>query len=149
MKMLSQRRDNHCTRNNGEERGELENDVAPGQQLVRQEFGKQPVFRGAEEGGLCACQENYRIGHARVAAREGVHGKKHRANFEDLCGDRHAALAKAISKESTGHRKQEERESEQIPNDKNQPIFFRSGWISGNDKKDDNEFKGIAVKKTL
>src|SRR2546425_3923174 len=140
MKMLSQRWANHCTCNNGEERCQLENAVAPGQQLVRQEFGKQTVLRGSEEGSLRACQENHRISHAGVAASEGVHGEEHRANFEDLCGDRHASFAETVGKESPSHREQEERKSEQIPNDKNQPVFLRIRRISAQDQEDDKEF---------
>ena len=96
MKALRQPWADHRTCDNCEECCEFEDAVAPGEQLGRQKFGKQPVFRGAEEGGLRTSQENYDKCHAGITPREGVHGKKHRANFENLCSDRDAPLAETV-----------------------------------------------------
>jgi len=98
---------------------------------------------------LSASQENHSICHARVALGEGVHGEKHRANFEDLGSDRHASFAEAVGQESAGHRKQKERESEEIPNNKNQPIFLRISRVPPQDQEDDKEFQAVVVESAL
>jgi len=149
MKALSQQRSNHRACDNGEKCCEFEDAVAPGQQFVRQEFGKQAVFRGAEERGLRASQENHGIRQSGVAPRESVHGEKHCASFEDLCRDRHASFAKTVRKVSACHGKQEERESKEIPNDKNQEIFLRIRGVGPEDQENDKEFQAVVVEGAL
>ncbi len=96
-----------------------------------------------------ARQKDYRVGHARVAARERVHGEKHRANFKDLCGDRDASFAEAVGQKAACHREQQEWKCEEIPNDKNQQIFFRSCRIGPQDQEDDKELEPVVVERAL
>src|SRR5436190_1626969 len=80
---------------------------------------------------------------------ESKNGEEHCGDFEDFCSDGDAALAKTISQKPTGHRKEEERHCEQVPDHEDAEIFLRRGGVLSEDYKNDKELQAIVVERAL
>jgi hypothetical protein len=149
VKRLGQQRAGYGSRNNRDESCEFEDAVAPGQQRIRKHLGKQAVFRRAEKCGLRAGEKNHRKGHAGAAMREGVDCENHREDFEDFRADRDTPFAETIRQIASCHRKQKERDGEQIADVKDQEILLGGCRICSEDEENDKEFQAVIIEGTL
>src|SRR5260370_1340010 len=68
---------------------------------------------------------------------------------ENVGCDRQRSLAERGGKEPSGNRKKKKRKREEIPNEKNQPIFLQISGVPPQDQKDDKEFQAVVVESAL
>src|SRR5580698_389819 len=105
MKTLSQQRANHGPCNNRDEGRQLENAIAPGEQLIRKHFREQAVFRGAKKRRLRAREKNHGKRHTRAAVGERIEREEHRENFEKFRGYGDGSFAEAVRQVAASHGK--------------------------------------------
>jgi hypothetical protein len=149
VKRLGQQRAGYGSRNNRNESCEFEDAVAPGQQRIWKHLGKQTIFRGAEECGLRAGEKNHHKCHAGAAVREGVDCENHREDFEDFRADCDAPFAETVRQIAACHRKQKERDGEQVADVKDQEILLGGCRIGSEDEENDKEFQAVIIERTL
>ena len=89
----------------GDERAEFQNAVAPGKFFLRQQLRQQAVFGRAENRAVDTHQEHAENGQVELMAGQADEREQHHEDFKDLHAEDHAALAETVGEKPAGHRK--------------------------------------------
>ena len=130
----------HRAADDGDEGGEFQHPVAPGELAVRQDFREQAVFGRAEYRAVHPHQEYAGQRHIQMPARQPIQGQQHYKNFKNLHSRGHRALAKTVGQIPARHREQDERQRKQRANDTHQLFALRLGQTHLHDQRDDQPF---------
>ena len=130
----------HGAPDDGDERGEFQHPVAPGELAVRQNFREQTVFGRPENRAVHAHQEHARQRHIQMPARQPIQGEQHHKNLKHLHPRDHRAFAEPVGQIAARHRKQDERQRKQRANDTHQLVALRGGQTHLGHQRDDQPF---------
>ena len=97
----------------GEERAEFNDTVAPGQSLGGKQFREQTVFGWTEKRGLRGDKHERDERNGQRMHGQANCGHNHGANLHDLGPDGDLALAEAVSEPAAGHAEEHEGQGEQ------------------------------------
>jgi hypothetical protein len=103
-----------------DERAEFDDSVAPGETSLRQNFGEEAVFRGAEQRRLCANQEDSGAFERQVSQPQAQDGDAHDENLHQLGADDDVAFAVAVGEVPSSEREEDERKREESADDEDE-----------------------------
>jgi hypothetical protein len=135
----------HRAGDDGQEGGQLEHAVAPGETLFRQQLGERTVFRGGEKRRLRAEQKDGRNFQGQQVQAQAQKRDAHYRRFHPFCADRDGAFAESVGQPPSGHREENERCGEDDQHDGDQIIAGIGSQPRGREQIDDQEFERVFV----
>ena len=134
----------------GEERGQLDDAVAPTEFGFGEEFGEKRVLRGAEDCTLSASEEEGEAGEVNAIVREREGGKRHDDELENFDAECDAAFAVFVGEVAAGNREDEEGNGEEEWDYQHEPqvalIFVGEGF---EDEEADEPLEGVVAEGVL
>ena len=148
-KALGQETGGHGAEDDGHERAEFEQTVAPREFFLRQQLRQQAVFGGAEERAVDAHQKNAAQQHRKLVQPEAREREEHHGDFKNLHADGNRAFAEAVGQKSARHGKQDERQRKQRADKFADFMLFRQRHVHADEHEDDEIFEDVVAEGAL
>ncbi len=134
----------------GEQRGELDDAVAPAEFGFGQELGEQSVLGGAEERALRAGEKQGDAGEVEAIAGERQRCQAHDDELEELGAEGDVPLAVFVGEVAAGNGEKQKRDGEEQGHDEDEPqiaLLFGEGGFQ--DEEADQPFEGVVAEGVL
>jgi hypothetical protein len=126
-----------------EEGQQFQDAVAPGEPIVRQEFGQDAILRGREERAMAPHQEDRRELQRGPAPGQGERREQHDADLREFHVADDQRLAEAVGQPPPEHREQDERRGEQGAGQSHPSIALLHRQRTPKDEQDDQVLQRI------